>query len=243
MKLGVNTVLFKDYSLREAFAAAALTGYDGVELVGFNDGGYFGLDAPALKAKLDELGLVCTGTHAGLDSYDGAAAEETIKYHRAIGCKIIGIGGAPVFDEDDLVETMDILGRANKLAEKEGMKVYFHNHTHEFRLTEDSSVEENIIDRLKEVCYLQLDTYWSFCAGVDNYKFITENKDRIVAVHVKDGIGGKTLALGEGNCDIESVIRAAKDIGLEWLVVENDDPSPDGVSDIARSIKYLKGVL
>ena len=32
MKLGVNTVLFKDFSLREAFAAIQKAGYDGVEL-------------------------------------------------------------------------------------------------------------------------------------------------------------------------------------------------------------------
>jgi sugar phosphate isomerase/epimerase len=32
MKLGVNTVLFKDFTLREAFAAISRAGYDGVEL-------------------------------------------------------------------------------------------------------------------------------------------------------------------------------------------------------------------
>ena len=34
-------------------------------------------------------------------------------------------------------------------------------------------------------------------------------------VNVKDGIDGKPMALGEGNCDIPAVIKAAKDIGLE----------------------------
>jgi sugar phosphate isomerase/epimerase len=51
------------------------------------------------------------------------------------------------------------------------------------------------------------------------------------------------MALGEGNCDIPAVIKAAKDIGLEWVVVENDDPVPTGFEDITRSIKYLKSII
>ena len=51
------------------------------------------------------------------------------------------------------------------------------------------------------------------------------------------------MALGEGNCDIPEVIRAAKDIGIEWLIVENDDPVPNGLDDVGRSIKYLKSII
>lgn len=53
----------------------------------------------------------------------------------------------------------------------------------------------------------------------------------------------KIKALGEGNCDIPEVVRAAKDIGIEWLIVENDDPVPNGLDDIGRSIKYLKSII
>ena len=37
----------------------------------------------------------------------------------------------------------------------------------------------------------------------------------------------------------EACVRAAKDAGIEWRVLENDDPVPDGLSDVARSIKWL----
>ena len=56
-------------------------------------------------------------------------------------------------------------------------------------------------------------------------------------------IDGKPKALGEGNNDLATVVKAAKDIGIEWLVVENDDPVPTGFEDIARSIKYIKGII
>lgn len=222
--------------LLEVLGKVKEIGFDGVEFAG-----YFGLDAETIKARLDELGLVCMGAHVGIPHYDEPQLAETIRFHKVLGCTQIGVGGANTSDEEGLEETMKILSHANEVANKEGMKIYFHNHGREFLTTEDdTSGGKMIIDRLKEACYLQVDTYWSFHAGMDNYKFLTENKDRIVAIHIKDGIDGKPKALGEGNCDLASVIKAAKDIGLSFMVLENDDPQPTGLEDIARSMAYLK---
>ena len=94
-----------------------------------------------------------------------------------------------------------------------------------------------------EHTYLEVDTYWSHCAGIDNYSYIMENKDRICLLHVKDGLDRKPLSLGDGDCDIAKVVKAAKDAGIEWLVVENDDPVPNGLEDVKRSIAYLKTLV
>ena len=95
-------------------------------------------------------------------------------------------------------------------------------------------------DRLKAACHMQIDTYWSFHAGKDNYSLISENIDRIVHLHIKDGIDGKPMALTEGNNDLDTVVKAARDNNIEWLILENDDPVPDGLSDVARSMKWLE---
>ena len=98
------------------------------------------------------------------------------------------------------------------------------------------------IDVIGEKCSLEIDTYWSFYAGVNNREFLPSKKDNIVYLHLKDGIDGHPKALGEGNNDIGSVLDAAKQMGIEWVIVENDDPEPNGFDDIARSLKYLKGL-
>ena len=171
--------------------------------------GFHGYDAETLKKTLDELGLVTVGAHMNLDT------------------------------ETALTHVIDIMGNAEKEAEKVGMKVYFHNHTREFSEPLYNTVPGTIFDRIKEVCFMQIDTYWSFHAGKDNYKLITENRDRIVHLHIKDGLDGTPKALGEGNNDLDAVVRAARDNGIEWLILENDDPEPDGLSDIARSMVWL----
>ena len=241
MKIAVQVYSVRDHindseTLLKALEEIKKIGYDGVEFAG-----YFGADADAIKAKLDEVGLVAVGGHIGLDDFKEDKLAETIEFQNTLGVKAIGVGGAPHSTMEEAVNTGDVLGNAQKYAmEKYGMKVYYHNHCEEFKPLENGQLP---IDVIGDRCSLEIDTYWSFHAGEDNYKLITEKKDNIVHLHVKDGINGKPKALGEGNCDIPAVVKAAKDIGMEWLIVENDDPVPTGFEDIARSIKYLKSII
>ncbi len=210
-------------------------GFDGVEFAGFAD-----VPADAMKARLDELGLVCVGAHMGLGDFEPENLASTLATAKTLGAKTVGIGGADTKTEESLSHVLDVMGRAHEAAAKEGIRVYFHNHTEEFKAPLFATKPGTIFDRLKAVCDMQVDTYWSFVAGQDNYKLITENKDRIVHLHIKDGVGDLPKALGEGNNDLPLVVRAAKDAGIEWLILENDDPVPDGLSDVARSMKWLQ---
>ncbi|MCQ2462407.1 MAG: sugar phosphate isomerase/epimerase [Clostridia bacterium] len=210
-------------------------GYDGVEFAG-----YQGLSAEVLRARLDEVGLKCVGCHIGTDNFTADKIDETIKFHKILGTDLIGTGGAPHDTPDGLAETCKIFKEGNEYAEKQGVKLYYHNHTGEFKKLENGVVP---MDELKKAAWLEVDTYWSYYAGEDNAVLLPALKDRIVHIHLKDGNDGTPCALGEGTNDIKKVVDTAKAIGCEWLVVENDDPVPDGLSDVKRSIEYLKTVL
>jgi len=149
---------------------------------------------------------------------------------------MIGIGGAPHATARMTAKSCTVLTRAYRTALPQGITIYYHNHSGEFRPFRNKTLA---IDAFKAACALQLDTYWSFCAGVDNWKFIMENKDRICSVHIKDGKGREGRALGEGDCDLATVVRAAKEIGLEWLVLE-DESRGDQLESVAKGAKWLK---
>ena len=210
-------------------------GFEGVEFAGFQ-----GLPAETLRAKLDELGLKCVGAHMGLDDFTPEKLPETLRFIKTLGSPYAGIGGADFRTETSLRHIIDVMGPADEAAQKEGVKVYYHNHTDEFAPPLFAEAPGTVFERIAKACHVQIDTYWSFAAGQDNYKLITEYKDRIVTLHLKDGIGRTPTALGEGENDLPTVIRAAKDAGIEWLILENDDPVPDGISDVTRSMKWLQ---
>lgn len=240
MKLAVQLYsLRNDYTNGDEFldilGKVKEIGFDGVEFAGFA-----GLEPEVIKARLDELGLVAVGCHMGLDDLKEPKLEETVKAAKALGMKYIGIGGAPHSTEEDVKILNDVFGHANEKYADDGLKFYYHNHTEEYEIKFGDKL---CMDAIADKAYLEVDTYWSFCGGADNYKYITENKDRIILLHIKDGIDRKPTALGEGNNDLLSVFKAAKDVDMEWLVLENDDPVPTGVEDITRSMAYFKANL
>ena len=240
MKLAVQLYTLRhDYENGEEFLKileeVKKIGFDGVEFAG-----YAGLEPEVIKAKLDELGLVAVGCHMGIDEYREDKIEESIKLGKTLGMKYMGVGGAPHETKAEVEELVDVFSKANKLGEKEGIKFYYHNHTEEFEGEIDGKL---IMDRIADGAYLEIDTYWSFEGGADNYKYITEHKDNIILLHIKDGIDRNPKALGEGNNDLISVFKAAKETDVEWLILENDDPTPNGIDDIRRSMEYFKANL
>ncbi len=206
-------------------------GFDGVEFAG-----YFGASALALKNKLDETGLVPIGTHLNINDLDKEKLKETIEYNKILGCRYLGTGGGPHDTIEESENTAKILENA---AKESGITTYYHNHWEEFAPFENGKTALDIISAHTKI---ELDAYWSFHAGIDNYKYITEHKDDILLIHIKDGVDGQPKALKEGNCDLDAIVKAAKEINLEWLILENDDPEPDGLSDVKRSMEYLKTI-
>lgn len=241
MKYAVQVYSLRHYikdtaTLFKALEDIKAAGYDGVEFAG-----YFGTDAKALKAKLDELGLECVGGHIGLDDFKKGKLDKTLEYQKILGVKAIGVGGAPHRTMLECKHTGKILGDAQKYAmEKYGMKVYYHNHTEEFKPMRNKLLP---IDVIGSYCSLEIDTYWSFVAGMDNKELINKHKDNIVHLHIKDGIDGKPIVIGRGQCDIPAVVKAAKKIGIEWLIIENEDNENDDAAAIAESLAYLKSVV
>ena len=236
MKFSVQLYSLRDMihsadDLLAVFPKLKALGFDGVEFAG-----YHGLSAEVIRKALDDAGLVATGAHVGLENYIPENLQATLDFHKALGMTTVGLGGAPHGDLEETQESCEILAAAYAEAKKQGMTVYYHNHAGEFAPMEDGTLA---IDHFLRACELQLDTFWSSCADVDNYAFITEHRDRICHLHIKDGDGLTPCALGEGDVDLHTVVRAAKAIGLEWLVLE-DETRDQGLESVRKGVEWLK---
>jgi sugar phosphate isomerase/epimerase len=65
-------------------------------------------------------------------------------------------------------------------------------------------------------------------------------KDRICEVHLKDN----PHFLGEGTIDFPKVVAALSDIGFaEWAELETDCPTKLVTADMARNLKYIRGLM
>ena len=176
MKYGLQLFSVRDVTekdLEGALKAVAEMGYSFVEFAGF-----FGHSAEEVKGWLDKYGLTASGTHTGLSALTDDVLEETIAYHKAIGCKDIIIpyeGMATKAEVDAVVDRVNVLIPRLKA---EGIALHYHNHAHELQPNQDGLVpEEELLQRTDIL--LEVDTYWAFAADKDPVAFLREHKDRI----------------------------------------------------------------
>jgi len=126
MKLGVNTVLFKDFSLREAFAAVKKCGYDGVELAAISgmcehlvlDG--WKSQAAEIIALSKQYGLKLLSMEVA--SLDEERLEKAFAAASGIGIPVVNVGpGGKTGDYDSLKKSIETLKQRAASAAKHGV--------------------------------------------------------------------------------------------------------------------------
>ena len=165
--------------------------------------------------------------------------EETIAYHKAIGCKNIIVPYEKFATKADIDAFVDRVKVIEPKLKEAGITLQYHNHDHEFKPNEDGLIaEEELLQRTDIL--LEVDTYWVYAAGKDPVEFLKEHKDRIQVIHLKDGKGGHTCAsLGQGIAPVAEVRKAALELGLD-MVVESEGLEPTGMEEVKRCIDFLK---
>ena len=181
------------------------------------------------------------GTHTGLAGLTDDVLEETIAYHKAIGCENIIIPFEKLENKAAVDAFIDRVNVLQPRLAKEGITLHYHNHDHEFKPNEDGLIpEEEILSRTS--INLEVDTYWVFAADKDPVAFLKEHKDRISVIHLKDGIGGhEGKSLGLGKAPVLQVRETAIALGME-MVVESEGLEPTGLEEVKRCIDFLKEV-
>ena len=244
MKYGLQLYSVRDMTkqhFEDALRQVALMGYDMVEPAGF-----FDKSAEDVAAMLARYNLTVCSTHTKLrelcDNLD-----ETVAYHKAIGCYDIIIPGAHHSTAQELDELIEkINGLIPKLREH-GMRLHYHNHWQEFRPNKDGLIVMEELAKRTEVLF-EIDTFWAFDAGMDPLAVIEQYRDRISVIHLKDGFRqdfsnaeseaiGKSLGLGE--TPVAEIRKKAIEMGLK-IVVESEGLEPTGIEEVKRCIDYLK---
>ena len=244
------------YSIRDAaeadfvgtMKAVKEMGYSGVELAGT-----YGMTAVQIKEILDEVGLTLVSAHLGADlMWDDALMAD----YAATGMEYIAVPWFhkptdPAFLADN-IEKFRVLGERCRSF---GLQLGYHNHDFELaevpgdgRCALEAYYEEIPADLLQT----QLDLCWVKVGGKDPVDFLRKFPHRAPTVHLKDYVGGPTDTItgtedfelrpvGYGCQDIKGLLEAAEEVGTQWIIVEQDQPSM-GLSRMecaAKSAAYL----
>lgn len=218
--------------------AVATAGYGAVELAGLPD------TPPGKLARLlDEAGLRVVASHEGIERLrtDVTAVADRLE---AVGCPRVIVPSMP---EEDRRTVEDVRGFAAELGifartlAKRGMRLGYHNHAFEFAALDGTTVWDVLVDELPVEVELELDIYWAAVGGRDPVAEIRASAERVRLLHMKDKAGGAEphdAPAGHGTLTFPDIVDAARSAGVDWYVVEQDEPD-DALDDIGRAFRYL----
>jgi sugar phosphate isomerase/epimerase len=126
-----------------------------------------------------------------------------------------------------------------------GLRVAYHNHDHEIATRFGGRTAlEVLVDHLDPAVCVELDLFWAAWGGADVPELVATLGERVVAVHVKDGLLGGSdpttcqTPAGLGDVPLAESLDAAEH--LEFAIIEFDQPrSGDAVADCIGSREFL----
>lgn len=217
-------------------------GYAGVELHSLH-----GRDPAEVRVLLDELGLDVCGRHASLEEIENdldALAGEL----RTLGTDKLVLAWisvpASAEEADALVARIDVA--AGHVGDA-GLRLGFHNHDGELRTLDDG---RTVLDRLLELdedrLFFEVDLGWAWFARVDPVGLVKRLAPRVPLVHVKDlapAAEPQFVPVGEGGVGYAEVLPALGGLGVEWLVVEQDEVDGLPFDAVRRSLAAVESAV
>ena len=260
-KIGIQT-----YTLREAMGEDFVgtlqmikdVGYDYVELNGRN----FAERSPAeLKQILDDIGLPSPITHADYDSLANRP-EELADVASVLGCSHIILPW--ISDEqrglDQYKVHAEMLNRAGEALKSSNIQVGYHNHQFEFFDLGGGATGMDILlsETDPNLVNFELDLFWAALTGADIVELFNTYPGRFKMCHIKDLSGDASAYrtsldfaaivqsvmanVGEGDLPFEEYFAANDVSGIEYFIVEHDNPPRPFRQSVETSLKTVRGM-
>ncbi len=155
---------------------------------------------------------------------------------------------APADSREQILADAELYNRAGAALAAEGIRLCYHNHDHEFKKSFGGVYALDILAQNTDPAALafNIDIMWTSFGGECPVRVLRRMSGRVPVIHVKDtaALGtekAKFTAVGTGVVPIKQAMIAAKETGVGWAVVEQDELRHlDAMQTIAFSLHYLK---
>lgn len=219
-----------DEPMLDIIDRVAEAGYDGVQI----SGGFRDATAAETAARIEEHGLGVAPAHVGIDQFEDDFEGVLDDYRDTLGCTggVVPWMGPDEFETTEAVdEAVERIGAIADQCDEHDWGLHYHNHAHEFVDLGGEIAFDRFVREIDPVS-IELDVGWALVGGLDPTAFIREHGDRIDVLHMKD-MDVETedfREIGDGDVNMAACADAAREVGVDWLVYEHDQPEDPATS-------------
>ncbi len=202
---------------------------------------------PAVQKEiLDRYNMKVCVTHKPFDRFLDDT-DNLIEEHKIIDCFALGLGGVSEEYRYTTEAVDSFIAKVNTFADKlkaNGMTFNYHNHDFEFKNLDNG---QNMLDYLIENTDPETfgfipDVAWIHYAGADPVEYLRKMKGRVTVCHFKDYVivdgERKFCTLGEGKVDLKACYEACKELGIPYIMYEQDIDWVDGDAKKATKLSW-----
>jgi len=206
-----------------------------------------GTSAEEIVSMLGDVGLAAMGAHIPLPTITGDT-DTAIAFAKTLGVSYAAvpwIGPDDCVGRDAWVAAASAMNAAGQAFRAEGITLCYHHHGHEFDRVDGDYIFDVIMDNSPpENLSAEIDTYWAQFGGVDPVELMRRYAGRCPLLHIKDMANDEQRSfaeVGHGVLDWDAIFNAAKEVGVKWCVVEQDESTRGALESARLSAEYLLG--
>jgi len=247
------------YTFRKSFQNDVALTLDTLKSMGIKDmefSNLFGKKASEIRKMLDDRNMFCSSFGVGYTDLI-AKTREVGENAKTLGAKFVRVAWVPhngLFTIEVAIKTVEDFNKAGKFLKDEfGITFCYHNHGYEFSAYESGTLMDYIIQNTNpKYVSFEIDILWTFFPGVNPTELFNKYGNRFKLLHLKDlrkGVTGNLsggtavendVALGTGQLDIPTILKAAKKAGIKHYYIE--DESPGYAKQVPQTMLYLKSL-
>jgi sugar phosphate isomerase/epimerase len=230
-----------------------------------------GTMSPAeLNRWVDGLGMDVPSVHAQVD--ERTDWDRLVASTKELGSSAIAVPIAFYTDRASVLEYARALDRYGERCRRQGLRFYYHNHFHEFQVVEGQTIMDLLLEHTDgDLVSFELDTYWAARGGADPAEWLLKLGPRCDLTHQKDlpvtarpvswfDVFGREARItlreliqtqrpeqfaeiGEGTMDVAALLQTMRQIGVEYVFVEQDMSARDELESVRVSYQNMAGLL
>lgn len=242
-----------EMNMKNAFMKLSDLGYRGIEFYGELEN----FPEEKVRDALHGSGMEIVGWHLDWKRLHEKSFGSTVGHLQKCGCRLAVVqclGGKWNVGHDQSEECKDRwlyyvewMNQVNERIRREGIRLAYHNHEHEFTLHYDEkTVYDLLYENLSSDIVMELDSGNCIEGGGDPLRVLEKYRDRQIVLHLKpySRQKGFDVVLGDESDENDwNALLHQPWTEFEWLLVESENGSLPEMENAARCIENLSKYL